>query len=164
MKKAARTSGLLFSCVRCCVARLSARATQIPARLHRERVVGIRLLGPAAEPQRTRERDHRAVVGAEREIGVVHVEAALGRGGRQCRAQLVVRADAACDHEALELGLLQCGERLRDQHVDRRVDEAARKVGLCAVECFAFQLRRFELLHLREHGRLQAAEAEVEVA
>ncbi|ABA52958.1 hypothetical protein BURPS1710b_A0840 [Burkholderia pseudomallei 1710b] len=142
---------------------LSRERREIPARLHRERVIAARLRRPAREPQRARERDHRAVVGAEREIGIMDVEAALLGGGRQRRAQLPVRAHAAGDDEPLEPRRLQRGERLRDEHVDGRVDEAAREIRLRSFEHGAARVRRFELLHLREHGGLQPAEAEVEI-
>jgi hypothetical protein len=88
------------------------------------------------------------------------IEAALFCGCRKRLAQLPVCSHTARHHQALEPGLLQCGERFDRQHVDRRVDKPSGKIRL---GLFA-DIRATQLLHVRQHGRLQAAEAEIEVA
>ena len=81
------------------------------------------------EPKRARERDHRAVVGAEREVGKEHFRAARRGVGVEARAQLAIGAHAAGDDQPREAGRLDRRPRLRDQHVHDRVLELARDVG-----------------------------------
>ena len=65
-----------------------------PARLHAETVVTRRRLRAGLQAQGRGQRDHRAVVGAQREFRVVHTHAPLRAGLVQLAAQRRIRTDA----------------------------------------------------------------------
>ena len=95
-----------------------------------ERIVPLRRLRLQLQPHRAGERDHRAVVGAKFQLRIKHAKALLRRRCVQRLAQLPVGADAAGDHQPLQARVLQRRHAFRDQHLDDRVDEGARDVGL----------------------------------
>src|SRR5688572_33053837 len=70
------------------------------------------------------------------------------------RSQLMVRADAAGDHEPCQPDHLDRARALGDQHFDDGVDEAAREIGRV----------RILALEQREDRGLEPGEAEVESA
>ncbi len=133
---------------------------QRPARPHVEGVV--RRRGDAAlQAHRGGQRDHRAVVGAQRQLRVVHAHAALARSRiqaaarrRRWRRRRRPRPGAS--------GRVSRSARidLLHQHVDDRRLRRRGQVGALPARtgCGA------ELAQLRQHRRLQAGEREVEVA
>src|SRR5687768_3207358 len=76
------------------------QVSEVPSRAHAEaaHVVG----GLALEALGAGVSDHRPVVGAELEVGVIHPAAALERARAQVLPEQPVRADAARDDEARE--------------------------------------------------------------
>ena len=133
---------------------------EFPARLHRERVVAALRL---REAQRADERDHRAVVGAELEIGKEHLRRRVARRAAASRARssrLAPTPPATTSRVASRR--VERRQRLRDEHVDDRVLEFARDVGRAAhrraprARCLA--------PHERQHRGLEAGEAHVEIA
>src|ERR1700761_4602448 len=83
-----------------------------------EHLHGLVLMLPVSEADRTGQRDHRAVVRAERQTREVGPEAILIAGGSQLGAQALVRAYATGDHQARSSGCFKRAAALDDQSVD----------------------------------------------
>ena len=93
---------------------------QRPARPHVEGVVRRQRGDAALQPHRRGQRDHRAVVGAKRQLREVHPGPALRAFAAQARAQQRVRADAAGDHEPVASPCAPARASTSHQHVDDR--------------------------------------------
>ena len=85
---------------------------------------------PRCQPHRRGERDHRAVVGAERQLGEVHPGAALRRMPRRRRARSAAFAPTPpATTSRSQSGRRERGHRLAHQHVDDRRLRRRREVG-----------------------------------
>ncbi len=118
-----------------------------------------RLAGAGLQPHRRGQRDHRAVVGAQRQLGIVHPPATLQRSCIQLATQFGVRSHAAGDHQPPQAGGLQRGDGLLHQHFDDGRLRAGGQIGQ-----LRGRGRRAQLAVLGEHRRLQPGERKIQVA
>jgi hypothetical protein len=102
------------------------------------------------------ERDHRAVVGAQRQLREEDPDLALVAFAHQPLAQCRVGADAAGDDQPLQAGPLERGDRLAHEDVDDRLLCRRRQVRARLIA------RRVEPGGMVAHGGFQAGEREVE--
>src|SRR3979490_1424950 len=107
------------------------------------------------QAQRGGKSDHRAIVGAQLGLRIKHVEAAPFGFFAKRRAQLAIRAHAAGDYQARQPVQVPRAQASRPQHLHPRIDDSARDVGMG---------RRPGLLDERQDRRLEAREAELEIA
>ena len=117
-------------------------------------------LGDAAlQPHRRGERDHRAVVGAQRQLGVVHPRRRARAARIESLAQMRLAPTPPATTSRSSPLASQCGHRLVHQHVDDRRLRRRGQIGPVLLAHVAAALAQ-----LRHHCRLQAGEREVEVA
>jgi len=107
------------------------------------------------QPDRSGQRDHRAVVGAEIQPREVGAETVLVAGGSQFGAQAAIGAHAAGDHQPRGAGHLQRAATLDHQRVDDRLLEGQRDVGAGLLALIAG-------LPGQQHLGLQARKAEIQ--
>ena len=77
-----------------------------------------RLLDPGLQPHRRGQRDHRAIVGAQGQFGVVHMGLQAFAGHVQLRAQFSVGTHTASDHQTPQAGVPQGRDALAHQHLN----------------------------------------------
>src|SRR5712691_4185470 len=126
---------------------------EFPARPDAEGVLCAVL--PLAQAQGGSKSDHRAIVGAQLGLRIKHVEAAPFGLFAKRRAQLAIRAHAAGDDQARQPVQHHREHALRNQHLLLRIYDSALDVGMG---------RRPGLLDERQDRRLEAREAELEIA
>src|SRR3569832_2424910 len=108
----------------------SAQLLQRPARTHVESVVALGRGRVDLQAHGAGKRDHRAIVGAELQLRIKHLEMFFLRGRIQGFAQLPVGADAAGNHQSLQAALLERRHAFRHQDIDDGFDEGARDIRL----------------------------------
>ncbi len=116
----------------------------------------------AGQAQRADQRDHRAVVGAELEVGKVDLPAALADRRDESRAQLAIGADAAGDDEPRQTRRTRA-PRAPSRRARRR-PHAGTRARCRRVARSSSRPAAAVAAHEREHRGLEAAEAHVEVA
>jgi hypothetical protein len=90
------------------------------------------------QPLRARKRDHGAVVSAELEPRVVDRVASGERACVQGLPEQLVRANAARYHQAIEIAVLEGGNRFFGEHFDDRLLQFCCEIGACRMVERAF--------------------------